>query len=125
MGEQFFVKNVRVEYAVQGVSIQSLAPAVIEKSEIANCSESGILLVGESNVLIKENMIEQNQNGIATDGSGTPSGILITGNMVLSSEKNGIYLHGSFVYNVTVSSNTASSNAVNGIYINGGYNEYG
>jgi len=118
LSEQMFLKNVKVEYAVYGVSIQSLAPAVIEKSEIVNCSESGIMLVGQSNVLIKENIIEQNKNGIATDGSNIHRGISVTGNTISSNQQNGIYLYSSSdIYNVTVSSNTVSSNRGNGIYL--------
>ena len=111
-----------------GVTVETIGEVAIEKNEISNNYENGIIIVGQSNILIKENTIKHNKNGIATDAS-THSGIVITGNTILSNQEDGIYLcsggDSAYIYNVTVSSNTVSYNNGNGIQLyNPGYPGY-
>lgn len=121
--EQFLINHVKVEYAVHGVTIESLGSTTIEKSRIFNCSESGIYIIGESNVIIKENTIELNKNGISTDSGITHSGIHVVHNSIHFNDGNGIYLQSysysssTYLYNILVSDNLINSNNGNGIYL--------
>ncbi|MCW3986235.1 MAG: right-handed parallel beta-helix repeat-containing protein [Candidatus Bathyarchaeota archaeon] len=122
--EQLTLKHTKVEYAIHGITINSPKLATIEKSEITNCSESGIKLLGENNVLIRENNITKNKNGIAggiTTYTDIHSGIIFTNNIISENQENGIYLLSytpregkRCIRNVTFSSNTISSNGING-----------
>jgi len=120
--EQFVLRYVNVEYAVYGVTIESLGMAIIEKSELANCSESGIKLIGESNAIIRGNVITCNKNGITTDYASIHAGIIVTSNEISNNNENGVYLYSynynahAYVHNVTFSSNTISSNGEHGIF---------
>jgi len=118
--ESFILKFADVTYAKNGIVIESLGNAVIEKSEVVNNSLSGIHVIGQGNVLFKENIIKLNGNGITTEGN-TSSGIQIVGNTIVSNDENGIYLSSSGadvcrIYNVTISNNHISKNG-NGIYM--------
>jgi len=120
--EQFMLKNVKVEYAVHGVTIESSGVAIIEKSELKNCSESGIKLIGESNTIIRENVIVKNKNGITTDDAGTHAGITVNENEISNNTESGVYLY-SYKYradaclcNITFSSNDIRYNGQYGIY---------
>lgn len=117
---QFLVKHVEVEYAVHGVTVESSRSAIIENSEIHNCSENGIMLVGKSNVVIERNTIKLNRNGISTDNSSTHSGIIVMNNSICSNQEDGIYIKSSdsnaYIYNITVSNNNVSSNGKAGIH---------
>jgi len=123
--EQFLLKHVKVEYAVHGVTVQSTNLAIIEKSEISNCSENGIRIIGESNILIEHNIIKENRNGIATNEAEVLTGIVVNDNAISDNQENGVYLRGfsgytgyfQLVYNVTFSLNEISSNGKSGVYI--------
>lgn len=125
--EFFSLSNVKVEFATQGVTVESAGSTEITKSELVNCSESGITVNGNawfvnSNLIISENKIMQNKNGISTDDSSYYSGLTISGNTICSNTQNGIYLesygfHGSEIHNITCSYNNVSSNGLNGIYL--------
>lgn len=117
----FALEHVKVEFAVNGITVESQGYATVARSELFNCSESGIMIKGMSNLVIEENTIEHNKNGIATDSSDNHAGILVIGNTVSSNTNNGIYLY-AYTYsgqcslqNVTFSSNTIYSNSQNGI----------
>jgi hypothetical protein len=119
----FTLEHVRVEFAVNGITVESPGSAIVARSEFFNCSESGIMINGISNLAIEENTIGYNKNGIATDPD-THQGIVIDRNVISSNRQNGVYLKSSSssssyssIYNVTFSSNTISSNTQNGIYI--------
>jgi len=120
--EQFILKNVKVEYAVHGVTIESLAVAIIEKSKLQNCSESGIKLIGESNVIIRENLIVKNKYGITTDYAGVHAGIMVDGNEIFNNTGSGVYLYSynyradACICNITFSSNNIQYNGRYGIY---------
>jgi parallel beta-helix repeat protein len=123
------VKNAKIQDFGNGVVVKSIGKVVIEKNEIVGNSESGIMIMGESNVLIKENIIIMNKNGIATDVSETHSGIAVVGNTISSNKENGIYLssHGEgspfgghsygYIFNVTISASAVTLNGRNGIYL--------
>jgi parallel beta-helix repeat protein len=116
------LEHARIEYAVDGIRIQSLASAVVQGCDVANCSNSGIMVTGQSNVMIKDNILRNNKHGISTDSSGH-SHITITGNTVSSNTGHGIYLYsdGDLGYNdisdISLLSNTASYNGGSGVYI--------
>jgi parallel beta-helix repeat protein len=116
----FILQYVTVEYAVNGITVESQGPATIAKSELFNCSQSGIMIKGKSNLNIEENTIEHNANGIGTDVY-THAGIVIVGNVISFNTQNGINLYtdylSSLIHNVTFLSNTVSSNGQNGIYL--------
>jgi parallel beta-helix repeat protein len=119
----FVFEHLRVEYAVNGITVESQGLALVKTSEFFNCSESGIMIKGTAHLSLVENTIEHNKNGIVTDSS-AHAGILILGNHISSNIQNGIYLtslSSSPIYNVTFSSNIISSNGQNGIYISNGY----
>jgi len=129
------VKNAKIQDFGNGFVVKSIGKVVIEKNEIVGNSESGILIVGESDVRIEENIVVENKNGITTDTTETHSGIAVEGNTILSNIENGIYLgsygessiyggynHG-YIFNVTISSNDISLNGEDGIHLSsyGGY----
>jgi len=120
------VKNARIYYFDYGIYVWGMGAIVIEENEISNNSESGIIIAGESNVLIRENTIKQNKNGIDTDTANTHSGIMITGNAILSNQQDGVYIYSyaytyseaySYIHNITISSNTVLFNGGNGLYL--------
>jgi parallel beta-helix repeat protein len=124
------ISNFTIQHATYGVTVDTMGKVVIENNEISGNSESGIMIRGQSNVLIKNNTIKQNKNGIATDASNTHSGITIVGNSILSNRENGIYLYSysssynpdysysyAYIYDVNITSNMISSNQGNGVYL--------
>ena len=102
-----------------GVITESLGEVTIEKNEISGNSEIGIMIIGTSSILIKENLIEGSKNGIATDESSTThSGIIVVGNTILENSLNGVYLHSEgHLYSVTFSSNIVLANGYVGITV--------
>jgi len=138
------IRTAEIQGFENGVAVRGIGEVTIERNKIFGNSESGILIVGESNVLIKENTIIKNKNGIATDDTEAHSGIAVVGNMILSNNENGIYLssqgegsiYGGHSYghisNVNISANTIALNGKNGIcldsfgaYTTSGYGDYG
>jgi parallel beta-helix repeat protein len=135
---QFTLKHSKVEYAVHGITIQSLGSVTVENNHLHNCLEDGIYIVGREwwleqinhSLLIKENKIEENKNGIATDTAETHSGIIIVSNTIVSNHEDGIYLrararlsvsHGTpHIFDVIFSSNTISNNGGHGICLDTG-----
>jgi len=108
-----------------GVIVRSIGELIIKNNEISNDYENGVTIEGRSNVLIEENNIKQNKNGIASD-SDPHSGVVIIGNTILSNFEDGVKLGSycssyysveSYISNVTVSSNTISSNGGKGIIL--------
>jgi len=136
--EQFTFRHSKVEYAIHGVTIQNPGSATVENNHLRNCLEDGVHIVGREwwleqtshNLLIKENTIERNKNGIATDTAETHSDIMVIGNTIISNQKNGIYLrararlsvsHGTpYIFDVILSSNTISNNGGHGINLQSG-----
>jgi parallel beta-helix repeat protein len=113
-----------------GVGVATMGKAVVEKNEISGNSESGILIVGESDVLIKENIIKLNSRGISTDGSAIHSGIVVVGNTIIENG-NGVSLGSDAngycsLHDITFSSNNVSSNGWSGItlWTSSGYSGY-
>jgi parallel beta-helix repeat protein len=127
--EQLSLQHAKIQYAIDGVIIHSTALATIQKSKVTNCSNSGIAINGESNVLIEGNTIEQNRYGIVTDSSDTHEGIVIINNTISRNQWYGICLYSycgsggsSLICNVSIVSNTILCNAGTGIDVwsNGG-----
>jgi hypothetical protein len=112
------MESCSVQHARTGVTIESLGRATIQKSALVNNSESGIHAVGTVNLLVRENTVRLNINGISTSGS-TASGIKIIDNYI-SNNENGIFLYaysdGSRISNMTVVGNTFKGN-IKGLYI--------
>jgi len=118
--ESFILKFVDVAYAKNGIVVESLGNAVIEKSRVTSNSLSGIHVIGQGNVVIKENTINQNGNGITTEGN-TSSGIEIVGNIIVFNDEYGVSVSSNdadfcSIHNVTISGNIISRNG-NGIYV--------
>jgi len=116
--ESFTIRNSIIEYARIGVTVQSAGKADIWNSEIRSNSFSGIHVEGHSNLLVKENTVEHNENGISSNGKEV-SGLRILGNIIRFNGK-GIHLQssvpqGAIISNITISSNTIGFNT-NGIY---------
>ena len=118
--ESFILKFVDINYAKYGILVESLGKTVVEKSEIANNSLSGIHVIGWSNVVIKENVIKLNGNGISTAGN-ISFGMMIVDNSISFNDENGIYVYTSGadicrIFYVTISGNHIFQNG-NGIYL--------
>lgn len=116
--ESFILRFVEIKYAKNGIVIESLGKAVVEKSEIASNSLSGIHVIGWSNVVVKDNVIRLNGNGISTAGSFS-SGMVVVDNTISSNDENGVHIYTSGadvcrIFNVTISGNYISQNG-NGI----------
>jgi len=111
--DSFIMNHSVVEYARRGLTIRSTGSTVIEKSEFTNVSESGIHVVGKSNIVIKGNTFQSEENGVSASGT-VSSGMIITDNHIVSSNGDGINLHTfnqkCHIYNITISSNVISSN---------------
>lgn len=118
--ESFILKFVDINYAKYGILVESLGKTVVEKSEIANNSLSGIHVIGRSNVVIKENVIKLNGNGISTAGN-ISFGMIVVDNSISFNDENGIYVYTSGadicrIFYVTISGNHIFQNG-NGIYL--------
>lgn len=118
----FVLQYCVVEYALNGITIQSERSAVIENSEISNNLYNGIKVVGQSNLLIKQNVIKFNGNGIIGRGN-LSSGLVVTNNLVLYNN-GGVYIHTygtatTVINNVTFSDNNFSHNKY-GIFLYSG-----
>jgi len=107
-----------LQFAKNGITIGSLGSAVIERSTIISNSQSGVHTNGVANLLIRDNTIKRNANGISSSGV-TSSGLKIINNLI-SNNENGVYLRvfgdNSRIQNVTISGNTLKDNT-NGIYL--------
>jgi hypothetical protein len=110
--DSLIMKHSVVKYAKSGLTTKSIGRVVIEKCEFMNASESGIHVMGESNIMIRDNAIKTDGHGIYAEGE-VSSGIIATGNYVVSSHAHGIYFSSlppeSQIRNVTVSGNTIFS----------------
>lgn len=107
-----------VKYASDGITVDSLGKAVIEKSTVVSSSLSGIHAVGATELVVRENTLRVNVNGISASGVKC-SGLKIVDNYI-SNNENGVYLdvYGDAVRirNVTITGNSLKDNA-NGIYL--------
>jgi len=101
--EKLTLEHVKIEYATNGVTIKSWKPAVIRNSHILNCSESGVLIGGwsvliVSSVMLENNVIEYNKNGISTDYEPVHAGVAIKGNAIQQNDLYGIYFLSGWAY---------------------------
>jgi len=112
-GDSFVMNHSAVEYARKGLSVRSTGKTVITKSEFMSVSKSGVHIVGKSNIVIKENIFQSEENGISASGT-VSSGMIITNNHIVSSNGDGINLQTfnqkCHIYNITICSNVISSN---------------
>jgi len=118
--ESFIIESCIVAYAKNGITVQSLGKALIGNSRIMNNSVSGIHVMDESNIIIKENTIRLNTNGISSIGT-VATGIKVLNN-IIDSNNNGIYIYVSSteisqIKNITILGNTFSNNE-NGVKFN-------
>lgn len=115
--ETFVLRYCLIEFATDGVTIESKQKAVIENSEIANNFNSGIHILGQSDLLASGNVIRYNGNGITGSGD-IISGIVVSNNSILYNDKYGVYLEteGSVTYprapieNIVIFNNNVSFN---------------
>lgn len=109
----FVMQHCILEYALNGVTIQSEQSAVIENSEIYNNLHAGINVVGVSNLMINGNVIKFNGDGIIGSGD-VFSGLVVTDNSILYNN-HGVYLHAygytSSINNIILSRNNMSHNS--------------
>lgn len=133
-GESFVLRHCIIEFATNGVTIESKQRAVIENSELTNNLHSGIHVFGQSNFLASGNVIKFNENGITGSGD-ISSGIVISSNSILYNNKYGVYLktEGTIAHpraplsNIIISNNNVSFNEY-GIHLFGQstyYSEFG
>jgi hypothetical protein len=112
VSDSFIMNHSVVECARNGLTIESAGETVIEKSEFTRVSESGVHVVGESNIVLNENTFQSEKNGVSASGT-VFSGMVITNNRIISSNGDGIGLHTfnqkCHIYNVTISSNVIFS----------------
>ncbi len=110
--ESFIMKYSVIEYATDGLTIESAGKTTIEKSRVTDVSQRGIYVRDKSNTLISDNTIEVDGCGIYAEGEKF-SGIIITNNYIVSGDNRGIYISGqppeSQIRNVTISNNTILS----------------
>jgi len=116
--ESFHLRNVIVEYARNGVTVRSLGSATVENSRIADNMSSGVYVEGFANLIVRDNVIERNANGIASNGEKV-SGVRVVGNSINSNE-NGAYFQASapqnaLIADITVLNNTLEFNR-NGLF---------
>lgn len=112
--ESFILEFVDVEYAKNGIILGGSGRAVVKRSEIAKNSLSGIHVVGQSNVLLEENVIKLNGNGLSAAGA-TLSGIKAVGNSIFANDENGVYFDSKGakicrIHNVTILDNEIFQN---------------
>jgi len=106
-----------------GITVESIGEVVVEKNEISENSERGIMIAGESNVLIRGNTVKHNRVGIGSDWATKHSGIVVANNTIFSNEEQGVYLHSSggygtgWIYNVTFFQNDVSFNGQSGVHL--------
>jgi hypothetical protein len=111
--QSYQFSNVIVEYARSGVTVRSLGSAAIENSRIADCLVHGIHVEGNANLTVRDNIIERNANGIASNGQKV-SGIRVVGNS-FSGNGRGTYFQAyapenALIYGITVLNNTFEFN---------------
>ena len=106
--EYFLIKNAYVEFAVYGVTVAGSGLGKIEKSRIYDCSNSGLYIVDESNLIVRDNLIDHNTNGITYDQT-THSEIVFLGNTIRYNDQSGARASGQ-ISNITFVSNTICSN---------------
>jgi parallel beta-helix repeat protein len=119
-GAEMSVRNAKIMYAVNGLTIEGQGLATIRDSEIESCSESGVLINDANNVHIEGNTIRQNKNGIMLGASDIHKDVEILRNNIYSNSVNGVSLPSTSRYlaNASFSYNTIGSNGENGVYLN-------
>jgi hypothetical protein len=150
INEEFSLNNAKIEYAQNGITVDNLGLTTIRDNQILNCSQNGILIEGNNHVIIEDNSLRLNLNGIQVgidEFSGTLQidGNLIsdnfeygfngdinhnfsrldfTNNVILENGRDGVYLHSYYwIYDLTFSSNNISLNGDTGIYVDSEYED--
>jgi len=116
LDEIFLLKHVNVEYAVDGITIESIGPSMVTKSDIHNCSKNGVKIIGESSSVIIDNIIKLNDQGIRGEES---SKVHIFENHILANKDKGIYFSGTDIYDIFIAHNVIKENGERGIHLNG------
>jgi hypothetical protein len=116
--ETMSLANMVVEYAKNGITVQSVGMTQIESSRIRNNSASGIYVVGKSNLTMRSSVVELNANGVLTSGESV-SGISII-DCIVEHNNEGIHAeawaaHAAAISNISIVGNTVSYNG-RGVY---------
>lgn len=111
LDSNFTMSFCEIEHAKDGITISSLGRAVIESSRIARNSLSGIHAIGATNLLVRNNTLEWNSEGISASGTAT-SGLQIVENILLDNQ-DGIHLD-VLGYKSRISSVTIRNNGFKG-----------
>jgi len=103
------LKNCRISYANNGVTVESGGTVVIERCEIRNNAHSGIMIIGKSNIVIPH-------------WKDITDYIVIVGNSIFYNGDNGVALSSkgpnSYVYNTMLVNNSVHSNGGDGVNVN-------
>ncbi|MEM2911362.1 MAG: NosD domain-containing protein [Candidatus Bathyarchaeia archaeon] len=109
------LKYCLIEYGINGITLSS-GSALIENALIANNSESGIHIEGNSQATIQNNIIKSNGDGITLTGNLTSSTITIKQNQITFNTHSGILLEAEAYGNTLIRNNTLSANQY-GFYV--------
>ena len=113
-----YMEHCLIQYAKDGVTIDSLGRGEVISCEFTNNSESGVHIVGESNSLIKGNTIKLNDYGIFTHSDSASSGFSIINNEIANNAEKGLAIYSYYnISNITISGNTISSNGGVSVYV--------
>lgn len=116
LSDSFSLENVKVEYAVDGIRIDSLGNVHVKGSNFSNNSEAGILVVKGSYLAVEENKFSSNQYGVLAQDL---SGIIANGNSFTHNYKDGISWEKNNLENATISENLFLWNGERGLSFSG------
>ena len=106
----FIIRFAQILLARNGITVNGTGKVVIENSEISANYVNGVYIADEANILISNNLMQLNENGIAAIGTSL-SGLEITQNAFFSNE-NGMNIRATGnncqIRNVTISGNVIS-----------------
>jgi parallel beta-helix repeat protein len=126
--ESLSLKYVIVSHANNGITIESEdGDAIIERCEIIGNSGNGVNIIGNSKVLIRDNIINNNTNGISAEVPTPEKGVLtelggftVSGNTISYNREYGIYVTNTnlnFLKNIIIVENKLTNNVENGIHL--------
>lgn len=107
----FTVRFAEILLARHGVTVNGTGKVIIENCELTANYVNGVYIVDQANILIRNNLMQLNENGIATVGNAS-SNLHITQNVFYGNE-NGINILATG-NNCQISNVTISTNAISG-----------
>ena len=110
------LKYCLIEYGTNGITLSG-GSALIENNLVANHSESGIRIEGNSQATIQNNIIKSNGDGITLTGNLTSSTITIRQNQISLNTHSGIFLDAEAYGNTLIIRNNTLSANQHGFYV--------